>query len=78
MDDSRIKDWIAVALEIGVSVASLWLILRMLGGPDAARLARARFAKSGESFCQSQAVAWARLADRCSRAYDATRATTRV
>ncbi len=67
-------------INLGLQIASLALmglmIARVIYGPDAIRTIVMKGARGAESFCNTQAFFWARMADHASNTYDKARAVT--
>lgn len=70
------KDTILTCLEVVIYAGIAWAVWRTMLGDDRLKLARMRFAKHGEAYCQKQAEGWAHLADGCRKVYDQSRSVT--
>lgn len=71
-----IKECVEIAGGITATVATMVIVVRLLGGQDSSRSVKMKAAKGLETFCMNNAKVWADLASECSRIYDSGRLAT--
>lgn len=59
-----------------LGVATVYITLRVIIGPDGTRTVNMRIAKSVEEFAQRQAEGWAHIADKAAKFYNKSRNVT--
>lgn len=57
-------------------IATIYIMLRVIAGPDGMRTVNMKIAKSVEEFSQKQAEIWAHIADRAAKIYNDSRNVT--
>ena len=73
---NKSREAILLTAEVAATVATVYMVWRVMAGPNAAKTLNLKMTKSAENFCQKQAEGWAHLADSCSKAYNAARNVT--
>lgn len=76
MNENKVMDTMYTALSIVATGATVYLMIRIIAGPDGMRTLNMRIAKAAEEFCQRQAENWAHLSDRAARFYNSSRDIT--
>lgn len=73
---ASVNDIVYTAISAALGVATIYIMLRVIIGPDGTRTVNMRIAKFTEEFAQKQAEGWAHVADKAARFYNKSRNVT--
>lgn len=74
--DRKLLNTVTALCEIAATVATVYMIIHVIGGRDAQRRISMKLAQTSEHFCQQQAMLWAHAADSSKKVYDSKRLVT--
>lgn len=76
MNQHQIRTAVLIGSEIAATLATVIIVVRLVGGQDGFRSAKMKLAKSIEKQCMHNAVFWADMANAADHVYNNSRVVT--